>query len=259
MAEPAWTRTRSPGLGRSMRLVSMCSRPSAVRTRASPRSSTLTTSAVRPSSEQVMHTSSSQVSGRNSPVCSKHTWVSSHNRWYMRTKSSDAAKGSSVSSHSTWSAAPSTGRGPAPIHTVSTPQAGPRRMASLTSASPAPATATTMSPGRTVARRVATRSAPAGTTTAGRARLPMITGWTNSTATWWAWNTDEGEMHQSVPPAAKRRARASEARARSSQRPTSADAPRSPPTGARSGRVMVTAVCSPGTGRSPRRRCCPGP
>ena len=40
-----------------------------------------------------------------------------------------------------------------------------------------------MSPALTEARRVATMSAAGGTVTAGRARLPTITGWTNSTAT----------------------------------------------------------------------------
>ncbi len=62
-------------------------------------------------------------------------------------------------------------------------------------------------------------SAAGGTVTAGSARLPMITGCTNSTATWWAWNGQFGEAHHMVPPAENRRARASDARARSAATP----------------------------------------
>ena len=61
-----------------------------------------------------------------------------------------------------------------------------------------------MSPGRTDARRVATMSAAGGTVTAGSARLPTMTGWTNSTATWWAWNGQFGDAHHMVAPAEKR-------------------------------------------------------
>ena len=60
---------------------------------------------------------------------------------------------------------------------------------------------------------------PGGTVTAAKARFPTITGWTNSTATWWAWKGHAREAHHMVPPAEKRRARASEARARSSATP----------------------------------------
>ena len=135
----------------------------------------------------------------------------------MRTKHSDASSGSSVSSQMMWSDEPERGRSPpAPIHTVSTPQASPRRMASTIWGSSLSARATTMSPGRTLARRVATTSAPMGTVTAASARLPTITGWTNSTATWEAWNGQLGEVHHMVAPELKRRARASEARPMSS-------------------------------------------
>ena len=37
--------------------------------------------------------------------------------------------------------------------------------------------------------------------TAGRARVPMMTGWTNSTATWWACSGGVGAQHHSVAPA----------------------------------------------------------
>jgi hypothetical protein len=130
----------------------------------------------------------------------------------MRTNRSEASRGWSVSSQMTWSATPDGGRaGPAPIQTVSTPQAGPRRMASPTLGSSASARASTMSPGTTDARRVATMSAPGGTVTAGSARLPTMTGCTNSTATWWAWKGQLGDAHHMVAPAENRRARASEA------------------------------------------------
>ena len=98
-----------------------------------------------------------------------------------------------------------------------------------------------MSPGTTDARRVATMSAAGGTVTAGSARLPTMTGCTNSTATWWAWKDQLGDAHHMVAPAENRRARARDARARSWATPcTSA--------------VTVTVSCQPRfqcrTGRS---------
>ena len=53
MAEPAWTSTRSPGCTGPTMVVSTTASPSAVRTEAAVASGTVTTSASRPSSEQV--------------------------------------------------------------------------------------------------------------------------------------------------------------------------------------------------------------
>ena len=59
------------------------------------------------------------------------------------------------------------------------------------------------------------RPAPS-TCTAGSARLPTMTGWTNSTATWRPWAGHCGATHHMVAPAANRRASVSAAAARSS-------------------------------------------
>ena len=73
-----------------------------------------------------------RAAGFSRPGCSKQTWVSSHNRWYSRTKRPVAGTiGSSESTHRMWFAAPAGGRGPEPIHSVSAPQAGARRIASI--------------------------------------------------------------------------------------------------------------------------------
>ena len=108
--------------------------------------------------------------------------------------------GSSDSTHSTWSALPAAGRGPNPIQIVCAPHAGARRMVSRTCASSAEATAMITSPGLVATRAWATGSGSTSAT-AGRARLPMITGCTNSTATWWAWGSHCGEMTHKVAPA----------------------------------------------------------
>ena len=68
---------------------------------------------------------------------------------------------------------------------------------------------------RTCTRRHETGSSST-TATAGSARLPMITGCTNSTATWCACSGQSGARHHIVAPAAKRRASASAIAARSS-------------------------------------------
>ena len=54
------------------------------------------------------------------------------------------------------------------------------------------------------------------TATAGSARLPMITGCTNSTATWCACSGQSGARHHIVAPAEKRRANRRAIAARSS-------------------------------------------
>ena len=60
------------------------------------------------------------------------------------------------------------------------------------------------------------RASAPSTLTAGSARLPTMTGWTNSTATWRPWDGHCGATHHMVAPAANRRARVSAAAARSS-------------------------------------------
>src|SRR6185312_1603126 len=76
IAVPAWTSRRSPGRTWPISRVSTSSTPEAVRTRPGP-----TTSPSRPSSEQVMQTSSVHSASVSRPGCSKQTWVSSHSRW----------------------------------------------------------------------------------------------------------------------------------------------------------------------------------
>ena len=60
-----------------------------------------------------------------------------------------------------------------------------------------------MSPGRTETRTRSTRSGPVSAT-AGSARLPMITGCTNSTAMCSACGSHDGATHHIVAPAANR-------------------------------------------------------
>ena len=91
-------------------------------------------------------------------------------------------------------------------------------------ASSAPATATTMSPGRTDTRTRSTRSGPVSAT-AGNARLPMITGCTNSTAMCCACGSHDGAMDHIVAPAANRLAKVNAVAARSAA--SSAPSPRS--------------------------------
>ena len=64
MAEPAWTSTRSPGCTGPTMVVSTLASPSAVRTEAAVASGTVTTSASRPSSEQVTQAVPSAHDGR---------------------------------------------------------------------------------------------------------------------------------------------------------------------------------------------------
>ncbi len=73
------------------------------------------------------------------------------------------------------------------------------------------------SPGRVATRACATGSGSTSATD-GSARLPTITGCTNSTATWWAWGSHWGEITHSVAPAWNLRASESDAEARSSLR-----------------------------------------
>ena len=86
---------------------------------------------------------------------------------------------------------------------------------------PLPHRRPTPSPPRTGCRQVARAPAkhvtgsPSSTATAGSARLPMITGWTNSTATWRACSGHSGARHHIVAPEANRRASARAAPARS--------------------------------------------
>src|SRR5829696_1207673 len=177
IAAPACTRTRSLIRTSPRMVVSTHSSPLAVRTNACPATSagSSTISPSRPSSLHVTQTVSSSV-GFRSPGCSKQTWVSSHSRWYIRTNLPVAGTiGSSESIHRMWFAAPAGGRGPEPIHSVSTPHAGVRRIASTTAGSFADATASRRSPGLVATRTCATGSGSTSATD-GSARLPMITG-----------------------------------------------------------------------------------
>ena len=74
--------------------------------------------------------------------------------------------------------------------------------------------------------------------TAGSARLPTITGCTNSTATCWACGSHDGATHHMVAPAWKRRAAASAVLARSAARASSMSGPSSS-----SARNTETAAC----------------
>ena len=162
-----------------------------------------TTSARRPSSPQVMHASSASCgSGSSRPGCSKQTWVSSQSRWYRNTNPPVAGAIGS------WIVYPQhmVGRprrpGAAPTRSRRMPHPRPepaasdrRRPSSLAGrnrdedvARPAPAT-----------RARWTRSDPVSAN-AGSARLPTITGWTNSTAMWCACGSHPGATHHSVAP-----------------------------------------------------------
>ena len=94
-----------------------------------------------------------------------------------------------------------------------TPRLGPPQRGADRRVGVRPRRAST-SPARTSGRSAATRRRRA-TATAGRARVPTMTGWTNSTATCWACSGAPGAQHHSVAPAANRRASESAATARS--------------------------------------------
>ena len=185
------------------------------------------TSAGRPSSEQVTQTRRprSVVGGSASrPGCSKQTWVSSHSTWYSRT------------TEPSWRAAPDRSTRRPTARGRRRRRAGGRRRRSRPSSTPTPrrgAAASAAAPSvsaspidararrrrgrRRAARR---RDRPRRSTPPGSARLPTMTGWTNSTATWRACSGQCGATHHIVAPAANRRATSSAAAARSA--PTSA-------------------------------------
>src|ERR1700733_13258926 len=98
---------------------------------------------------------------------------------------------------------------------VSMPHAGARWSTAATSAVAAGATTNNTSPASTRVRR-AVMGLASENATAGRARLPTMTGCTNSTATCSACCGQRGAQHQSVALDANRRARAIDAEARSS-------------------------------------------
>ena len=152
-----------------------------------------------------------------------------------------------------------TGAGPPPIQTVVRPHASARRdSAARRRRSRAERADDVAGAGEHADRRRRGRSS--GTCTAGSARLPTMTGCTNSTATCWAWNGQRGDAHHIVAPAAKRRASARAATARSSARGSTvmagrASATRAPrrPVPAR-GRRRSVARCDASTPRSHARR-----
>ena len=103
--------------------------------------------------------------------------------------------------------------GPAPTHTVVSPHTRARCIA----ARPAPTWCCSPRTGclRPRVARIAATGSSSVTAMAGSARVPMITGCTNSTATWCACSGHSGARHHMLAPAAKRRATASAAPARS--------------------------------------------
>ena len=87
------------------------------------------------------------------PACSRQTCASSHSTWYWKTSlPSCAADATSSSTHRTWSAAPLSGRSPAPIQIDIAPHATARRTTSRTTRSVAAPIAITTSPGATSVR-----------------------------------------------------------------------------------------------------------
>ncbi len=163
--------------------------------RRGPRAAASRTSATRPSSEQVMQTSSVQ-SALASPVL-EETGVLEHDVGQLPqqvVQQDEVARarrngGSSTSSQTTWSArvtAAARGR-TAPSQRLVRPQASARvrgRRRRIVRGANTPAGGL---------RRASSRdglgwaAGAASTYTAGNARLPTMTGWTNSTATWRAW------------------------------------------------------------------------
>ena len=138
------------------------------------------------------------------------------------------APASSPSSHTTWSAGASPsarpGLGPAPSQRLVRPQASARVTRSPRQRIGRGAHARSRSPGRE-SRRTDSAAPGPSTLTAGSARLPTMTGCTNSTATWRAWAGHCGATHHRVAPAANRRARARAAGARSSAGPAPSGSP----------------------------------
>ena len=206
--------------------MSTVSTPADVRTDAPPRSSTLSTSAGRPASAHVVHTSTSprawrrfeqprvlETNVRQLP----QQVIQPHNRSVMPCRAgNDAIDPQDVIGRP--------GRrsfAGADPHRRQPPRRCPQqqRRCRLRGASPI---TTRTSPRVAMARNAPTGSA-ASIETAGRARLPTITGWTNSTATCRACSVHSGATHHIVAPAAKRRARSRAHAARSSARPCSID------------------------------------
>src|ERR1700733_8160117 len=139
--------------------------------------------------------------GPSTPGCSKNTWTSSHSTWYAVTCTSLTTRGSREAATSTWSAALLAAIAP-PSPPVRAPVSRPSSRAAASPAStaalcPSGSRLRAMSAGPARNRiwwaKIAStpeRSAiPVTVATsvvsemAGSARLPTITGWTNSTAT----------------------------------------------------------------------------
>ncbi len=110
----------------------------------------------------------------------------------------------------------------------------------LSPSSAAPMASTT-SPGRASRRTDATASAARDAHRRER-RLPTMTGWTNSTATWRPCAGHCGETHHMVAPAANRRASDNDARARSSAHDSGGALRRHRPSRRRGFRCAATAT-----------------
>ena len=139
----------------------------------------------------------------------------------------------------TWSAAPGGGRGPSPIQRSSAPHApGPPQHAAAPTSSSAVLIASDDVAGAHERTQLGDGVGLVDAT-AGSARLPTITGCTNSTATWRACSGAAGATHHMVAPAWNRRARCSAAIANGS--PASASLPtRSSATGSTIAPLAVT-------------------
>ena len=151
---------------------------------------TAITSPSRPSSEHVMHTSSSQhgVGRRADPGCSKQTWVSSQSTWYSSTRrpscSADCSRRRLVDPQDVVGGAASAAASRRRSRSSSAPQAcGPAQHVGDSRRVAAGADRQHDVAGADQRAQRADRVGPS-TLTAGSARLPTITGCTNSTATW---------------------------------------------------------------------------